>query len=98
VAVGKPQNARKLRILQRGYKPQCLSMADDFLRINEDGEAARKTKRWIRDPATDRQWALLQRAGYKKDLFDFNFTKYSANCHLGFQWNRQAIEKALFNI
>ena len=98
VAVGKPQNARKLRILQRGYKPQCLSMADDFLRINEDGEAARKTKRWLRDPATDKQWALLQRAGYKKDPFDFGMTKYVANCHLGFHWSRQQIEKALFSM
>jgi len=95
VAIGKAKNQRVIRILQRGYKPQCLSSADDFLRMNEDGDAARKTKRWLRDPATEKQWLLLQRAGYGRDNFDLSMTKYSANCHLGFQWNRTQIEKAM---
>ena len=63
--------------------------------MNEDGDAARKTKRWLRDPATEKQWSLLQRAGYGRDKFGLSMSKYSANCHLGFQWNRTQIEKAM---
>jgi DNA repair protein RadD len=95
LAIGKLDRERKMRVLQRGPKPQCLSKADDFLRMNEAGDAAKKSKRWLRDPATNKQWALLQRAGYKHDPFSLSMTKYTANCHLAFQWNRQKIENAL---
>jgi hypothetical protein len=95
LAIGKLDRERKIRILQRGKKPQCLSKADDFLRMNEEGDAAKKSKRWLRDPATAKQWALLQRAGYKHDPYALSFTKYSANCHLAFQWQRRKIEQAL---
>lgn len=95
MAIGKARNQRVIRVLQKGRKPQCLSSADDFLRMNEDGDAARKSKRWLKDQPTEKQWSLLQRAGYKRDTFNLSMTKYSANCHLAFQWNRHAIEKAL---
>jgi DNA repair protein RadD len=95
IALAKLNNQRGLTVVQRGRKPQCLSMADDFLRLHEDGDAAAKTKRWLRDPATEKQWELLQRTGYRKDKFGMEFTKYSANCHLGFRWNQREIERAL---
>lgn len=91
IAVGRVDRG-PLRIIQRGAKPQCLSMADDFLRQNEDGDAAKKTKRWLRDKASDKQRTMLQRYDYGPD---YGFTKYSANCHLAFQWNKQKIERAL---
>jgi DNA repair protein RadD len=94
LAIGK-LNQGKVQIIQRGLKPQCLSMADDFLRTHESSNAAKKTKRWLRDPATDKQWSLLARAGYQKNQYMDPMTKYSANCHLGFQWARLQIEKAL---
>ena len=95
VAIGKVGKEKGIRVLQKGRKPQCLSKADDFLRLNETDDAAAKTKRWLREPATDKQWALLERAGYSRNIYGNVFTKYTANAHLNFRWNQWRIEKAM---
>ena len=63
----------------------------------ETSDAAYKAKRWLKDPASQKQIELLQRAGYQIGAMDFSFTKYAAAAHLNFQWNRHEIERTLFS-
>jgi hypothetical protein len=42
-----------------------------------------------------RQIELLQRAGFETSGMDFGLSKYAANCHLNFRWNRAAIRAAV---
>ncbi|UWQ39361.1 hypothetical protein K3552_13920 [Leisingera aquaemixtae] len=74
---------------------QALAAADDFLRVTESSSAAAKRKRWLNDSATMRQIELLQRAGFETSGMDFGLSKYAANCHLNFRWNRAAIRTAV---
>ena len=94
-AVGKPRQGR-LCHLAIGTRTQVLSAADDFLRHVESTEAAIKSRRWLTDPASDKQQQLLTRAGYSPASLDFGLSKYIANCHLNFLWHRAAIRSAVF--
>ena len=74
---------------------QALAAADDFLRTTETGTASIKSRRWLNDPASIRQIELLARAGHKAEGHDFGLSKYAANCHLNFLWNRAAIQRSV---
>ena len=89
-ALGQPKRGA-VRPLAIGTRVQALAAADDFLRNTETSTASAKSKRWLNDPATMRQIELLQRAGHQTDGMDFGLSKYAANCHLNFRWNRAAI-------
>jgi hypothetical protein len=84
-----------LRQLGIGEKAQAMASADDFLRINEDSDAARKSKRWLRDPATVKQIQLLEKTGWPAKQ-DYNLQKYKAACLLNFMWHKDKIERTLF--
>lgn len=94
-AIGKPRQGR-LHRLAVGSRPMALAAADDFLRGIESTGTAAKSRRWLHDPATDKQRNLLRRAGYPVEALDFGLSKYAANCHLNFLWNRAAIKAAVF--
>ena len=93
-ALGKAKESRVLSKLVIGDRIQAMAAADDFLRQTETADAANKSRRWLKDPATEKQMELLKRCGYQDDL-GFGFTKYTATGHLNFQWNRALIERAL---
>ncbi len=93
-ALGRPRG-QEIRPLAVGTRVQALAAADDFLRMTETSSAAAKSKRWLNDPATMRQIELLQRAGFETSGMDFGLSKYAANCHLNFRWNRAAIRAAV---
>ncbi|MCE5333462.1 MAG: hypothetical protein LLG06_02625, partial [Desulfobacteraceae bacterium] len=95
-ALGKERASKIVRKILIGDRTRALAAADDFLREMETGDSASKSRRWLRDPATEKQKELLRQVGYQIDPLDFSFTKYSSNCHLNFQWNRRMIEAALF--
>ena len=95
VAIGKTGKARP-KILQQGNQATCLSVADDFLRMNELSDAASKAKRWLYDYPSEKQLNMLKQFGYQQDKKLLNqLTKYEANCHLAFAWNRKQIENKL---
>ena len=94
-ALGKVKEEKSVRKLMFGEKVQCLSAADDFLRMNESDDAAKKNKRWLKDVPSEKQIALLSNIGYQPAEVSFAFTKYSAACCLNFFWNRQLIEGAM---
>jgi DNA repair protein RadD len=95
-ALGKDKSSKLVKKILIGDRTRALAAADDFLREVETGNSAHKSKRWLRDQATDRQKELLRQCGYQIDSFDFSFTKYSAAAHLNFFWNRRLIEAAIF--
>ncbi|MFW5908022.1 MAG: DEAD/DEAH box helicase [Desulfosalsimonas sp.] len=95
IALGKVKGGG-MKELAVGDKRQAMAAADDFLRVNEDSDAAKKSKRWLRDPATFKQLDLLQRVGWPAKQ-DFNLQKYHAACLLNFLWNKETIERRLFN-
>lgn len=96
VALGKLKDEREVRRLAVGDRVLALAAADDFLRMNESDDAAKKNRRWLNDPATSRQWELLQRLGYGDGTM-LAFTKYSAACTLNFFWNRGLIEREVLH-
>lgn len=91
VAFGR-NNQGKLKVLAVGGGVQCTAAADDFLREIEDGNAAKKTKRWLDQRLTDKQRAHLATQGINIEAFDFSWTKYRAACMLSFLWNKRTIE------
>ena len=94
VTLGK-KRSEGIRRLAVGAKLQSLAAGDDFMRMNEDTEAATKSKRWLRDQPSFKQLELLRQAGYNAKT-DFNLRKYEANCLLNFFWNKRDIEAEVF--
>jgi len=91
VAFGRNKQG-KLKVLAVGGGVQCTAAADDFLREIEDGNAAKKTKRWLDQRLTDKQRSHLATQGINVEPFDFSWTKYRAACMLSFLWNKRTIE------
>lgn len=94
VAIGKLQDEKRVHQLALTGRLNAMAAADDFLRNYEDSKAATKSKRWLNDPATDKQKEILSKFGYGVGGI-FNYTKYSAACHSNFHFNKRLIERAL---
>lgn len=94
-AMGKLQNERKVHRLAITGRLQAISASDDFLRNYEDSKAATKAKRWLDDPATEKQAEILNKFGYGVVGPIPKFTKYGAACHASFHFNKRLIERAL---
>lgn len=98
IALGMSKGERAPHKLAVASRLQAIASADDFMRARETDKAARKSKRWLDDPASPRQLEILR--GYGYDIAtDFmgnsNFSKYTAACHCTFSFNRGLIERAL---
>lgn len=87
LAIGgaKGQHARLLAV---GERAVCLAAADDWLNANETDESAHKTRRWLNQPATEKQLRYLPREYHHA----FASTRYRASALLTFRFNRRAIE------
>jgi superfamily II DNA or RNA helicase len=72
-------------------KISALASADDFLRVHGDKDAARKTKRWLSEPASDKQLAHLDLAG----SVPFGMTKYLASCLMTWRFNERDIQRVI---
>jgi len=91
-AVGGAKEARP-RLLSIGEKLVALAAADDWLNAHETDESAHKSKRWLREPATERQLAHLP----PEVRADLSLTRYQASALLTFRFNRQAIRSLVFS-
>ncbi|MBF0182117.1 MAG: DEAD/DEAH box helicase [Magnetococcales bacterium] len=87
-------NGLTARLLSIGERIVCLAAADDWLNENETADSAHKSKRWIREAATERQLQYLP-AEYRLDL---NLTRYQASALLTFRFNRRAIQELIFRV
>ena len=96
-AIYLPEQGR-VRLVSVGTLRQAMAAADDFLRTNEDGDSAKKTKRWLNDRISEKQRDKLNRHGVHVGAFDFSWTKYKAACMLNYVWNKQFIDGTIQNI
>jgi superfamily II DNA or RNA helicase len=72
-------------------KITAIATCDDFLRVNGDASLAGKNKRWLTQPASEKQLAQLGLAGG----MHFSKTKYQACCDLTWMFNEKNIERAI---
>ena len=86
---------RNVQLLGMGERTVMMAVADDFLNEHETSESAHKTRRWMNEPASEKQLALLGETA----RLDFGMTKYRASCLLSFRFNkgrvRQLVESAV---
>lgn len=80
---------RLLSVAGKDSKVTALAAADDFLREHGDKDAARKTKRWLHEPASDKQ---LSQLGLATEVV-FGITKYLASCQLTWRFNERDIQR-----
>ena len=97
-ALGKLALEKPIHRLAVSGRIQALAAADDWMRNCETNDAAKKSRRWLDEPASEKQLSFLRRFGYdvKADsLGSSEYSKYSAACHINFSLSRHAIEKAI---
>ena len=78
------------KILHAGDRLACLSSADDWLCLNETEDAAHKSRRWLKQPPTDKQLLYLPAARKQSAQ-----TRYEASCILAHTFNKWKIDRAL---
>jgi len=81
-------NKNPAKLLCVGEKTACLASADDWLRLNETESAAHKSRRWLRQPPTEKQIIHLPRNCNPQ-------TRYEAACLLTREFNRRSIQQVL---
>jgi DNA repair protein RadD len=74
----------------------ALSMADDFLREYGDSTAAKKSKRWLNEPLSDKQASFLgiQPSGF----FTPKMNRYEACCRITWKFNEEKIKRSILAI
>lgn len=94
-AVGKVDgaNARLLCVTGKDNRAVALAAADDFMREHGDKDAARKTKRWLTEPASEKQLAQLGMAG----TMPFGLTKYLASIQMTWRFNEREIKRLVLS-
>ena len=97
MAVTKKTNSR-VRLISVGSKRQVMAAADDYMRQHETGDSAKKTKRWLNDPVSDKQRSALGQRGVQISPIDFSWTKYRAACMLNYVWNKQFVDRIVYDI
>ena len=95
-ALGKLESMRGSRVMLFGSSPKdnrpaALASADDFLREYGDSDASKKNKRWLTQPATDKQLQVLG----LDPLSAFGVTKYLASCQITWQFNEREIQRLI---
>ena len=80
------------RLLAIGPRPICLARANDWLNEHETEDAARKSRRWLKQPATVTQLKYLP----PECRQDFGLTRYHASCLLAFRFNKRDIQSRVF--
>ena len=79
------------KVLYVGERLACLASADDWLNINESEDMAHKSRRWLKEPPTDRQLRYLPRETWNLP----SLTRYKASCILAHTFNRWKINRAM---
>lgn len=90
-AIGGRRDISAKLLAQTPDKLQALASADDFLREHGDREAAKKTKRWLTQPASEKQLSVL---GLAQGIF-FGMTKYLACCLITWKLNEPRIQRII---
>jgi len=75
----------------------ALSMADDFLREFGDATAAKKSKRWLNEPLSDKQAAILG-INPTESMFGMKMNRYEACCRITWKFNEEKIKRSIMAI
>lgn len=78
-------------LLEAPEKTWALASADDFLRENGDATYARKSRRWLHEPASPAQREKLGLGATDQ----IGLTKYQAACWLTWKWSERGIRTKL---
>jgi len=92
------KNKGQIRVISIGTKRQVMAAADDFMRQNESGDSAKKTKRWLNDAPSQKQRDMLAKNGVDVSPIDFSWTKYRAACMMNYVWNKRIIDQTVDQI
>ena len=76
-------------LLAVGDRTVCLARADDWLNEHESEDSAHKSRRWLNQPATDKQLQYLP----PEMRTDFGLSRYQASVRMAFQFNKRAIQR-----
>ena len=82
---------RQPRLLSVGERTVCLAAANDWLNENETDESAHKSRRWLNQPATEKQMRYLP----PECRHDYGMNRYQASALLTFTFNKQAIRRLI---
>lgn len=93
VGGGNSGEIRRPRILNVGDRMVSIARGDDFLNQNETEEGAYKSRRWLNEPATDRQRQILGTS-----QLDFGLTKYHASCMINYRFSQQPIIDLIYSV
>jgi DNA repair protein RadD len=89
IALGGKQTG-EVEILAQGDRIQCFASADDWLNAYETEDTVHKTRSWLKEEPTSKQFASLP----SHFRLDFNMTRYRASTLIGFRKNKMAIKKS----
>lgn len=79
--------SKHAKLLGVGENMVCLAAADDWLNTNETDETAHKTKSWLREPPSEKQFSYLP----PECRMNYSLTRYQASAMLSLQFNATAI-------
>jgi len=88
---GLDKQIQLIGISAKESKVTAIATCDDFLRMHGDASLAGKNKRWLREPASEKQLAQLGLARTSM----FTKTKYRACCDLTWKFNEKGIERVI---
>jgi DNA repair protein RadD len=89
---GVVKGERNIRLLNRSHdKIMALANGDDFLRTHGDKSAAKKSKRWLNERASEKQCQLL---GINPMSFSAP-NRYKAACMLTWKFNERKIQSSI---
>ena len=82
---------KRATLLAVGENLICIAAADDWLNSNESDESAHKTKAWLRQQPTEKQFTYLP----PSCRLDFSLTRYQASAMLSLRFNEAAIRSRI---
>ena len=83
---------KKASLLSIGERAVCLAASDDWLNENETDESAHKTRSWLNQSPTEKQFKFLP----VESRNDMGMTRYQASALLTFRFNKSAIRNLIF--
>jgi hypothetical protein len=90
-AIGGGKDVGIAHLADNGDRLLAMAAADDFLREHGDADSANKAKRWLTQPPSDKQLAML-----KLDRMGaLGMTKYRATCLIQWNFSQRAIRRIL---
>lgn len=90
-AIGGGRESGLLHLADNGDRLLSMAAADDFLRENGDSEMANKAKRWMTQPPSDKQLAMLKIGPMQA----MGMTKYQATCLIQWRFSEKGIRSIL---